>query len=199
MEDLEIMREQLAAVKRKLDTQQIINKELMRKVMRNKAAWLNKLVTGEMIALPVVFILFAILCAIYDISQWYAISFLVIAGIDSALDRRTVRIPSHMFSEASIFDLKRLLIRQKKERFIQTCIALPVCLVWLGAFLTAAASKTAPSISDDTLQAFRTGGVFGGIVGGIIGAIAAVILYRDIRRTNDNLLNDIQDLEKESE
>lgn len=199
MEDLEIMREQLAAVKRQLDTQQIVNNKLMRKIMRHKAAWLNKLVTGEIIALPVVFILFAIFCAIYDISQWYAISFLIIAGIDSALDRRTVRIPPHMFSEASIFDLKRLLIRQKKERFIQTCVALPACLVWLGAFFTAAAYKTDPSISNDALQAFRTGGLFGGIVGGIIGAIAALILYRDIRRTNDNLLNDIRDLEKESD
>lgn len=199
MEDLEIMREQLAAVKRRLDTQQIVNNKLMRKIMRHKAAWLNKFVTGEMIALPVVFILFAILCAGYGISLWYAISFLIIGGIDTAVDRRTVRIPSHMFSEVSILDLKRLLIRQKKERFIQTCVALPVCIIWLVAFFTAAAANTELSISNDSIHAFRTGGLFGGIAGGIIGAIAVFIFYRNIQRTNDNLMDDIIELEKEQD
>ena len=142
MEDLEIMREQLAAVKRRLDTQQIVNNRLMRKIMRHKAAWLNKVVTGEMVALPVVFVLFAILCAAYGVSLWYAITFLIIRGIDTAVDRRTVRIPPHMFSDASILDLKKLLIRQKKERFVQTCVALPVCIAWIVAFFVAAASNT---------------------------------------------------------
>ncbi|MDE6287689.1 MAG: hypothetical protein K2M00_02760, partial [Muribaculaceae bacterium] len=175
MEDLEIMREQLAAVKRRLDTQQIVNNKLMRKIMRHKAAWLNKFVTGEMIALPVVFILFAILCAGYGISIWYAIAFLIIAGIDTAVDRRTVRIPPHMFSDASIVELKKLLIRQKKERFIQTCVALPACVIWLVAFFIAAAANTNISVSDDFTQALRTGGLFGGIAGGVIVEIAAFI------------------------
>ena len=58
MEELEIMRMQLDALKQQLDTQEIINRDLLRKIMRRKASWLNRLVNFETIALPRTYQLF---------------------------------------------------------------------------------------------------------------------------------------------
>lgn len=196
MEELEIMRRQLAAMKRELDTRQIVNNNLMRRVMHSKASWLNRLVNAEIVALPILYILIAAICLKSDISQWYASVFIIIATADVALDIRTVRIPSHMFGTASIIELRKHLIRQKKERFIQTCVMLPVALIWLTAFVTAVFSHIDISPSCDLKTAAITGGIVGGIGGGIISIIVIMILYRKMQQTNDALLRDISDLEE---
>ena len=72
MEDLEIMRQQLAELKRRLDTQQIVNKGLLRKLMRRKASWLNRLVIVEIASLPFIYLIFAVTCYAAGISQWFA-------------------------------------------------------------------------------------------------------------------------------
>ena len=54
MEELEIMGRQLEAMKQSLDTQQIINKKLLCKLIRKRSSWLNSFVISEKIALTLV-------------------------------------------------------------------------------------------------------------------------------------------------
>lgn len=197
MDQLEIMREQLAAMKQQLDTQQIINHELLRKIMRGKASWLNRFVNIEIISIPFVFLLFVIISVGYGISQWYALSFLILASIDSAFDWRFVRIPPRMFSCVSILELKKFLLKQKRGRFIQTCISAPLVVIWVVAFFAAIATETKLSVSSDFMESVKTGGLIGGLIGAIVGLIVVIILYRKMQRTNDDLLRDIRDIENE--
>ncbi|MDE6339098.1 MAG: hypothetical protein K2K97_04845 [Muribaculaceae bacterium] len=183
MEELEIMRGQLEALKQQLATQQIINKDLMRKVMRDRSSWLNRLVNIEIILLPLTYLLFAAMCASFGISQWYALSFLILGAIDTAFDWYFVRIPPQIFSTYSIVELHKFLLRQKKGRFVQTCISLPIALVWIVLFLCAVAG-------DDRIFAYVTS-----IMGVIAGVVAVYVIYRKMQSTNDALLRDIRDLE----
>ena len=115
-----------------------------------------------------------------------------------ALDWRVVRIPPKMFGTASILDLEKFLLRQKKERFVQTCVMLPIAIVWLVAFCYAIfVNPNNPFIHDNPEYA-KICGVVSGIIGGIVGIIAVVVIYRKMQRTNDTLLRDIHDLENES-
>lgn len=193
MDELEIMRQQLAAMKHSLDSQQIVNRQLMRKVMRSKASWLNRFVNVEIILIPVVYILIAAICAAYDISQWFSGTFLIFGAIDTALDWRTVRIPPRMFSDSSIIDLGKFLMRQKKERMIQTCVMYPLTLIWLIAFVSAMLVSTDMSFAGDYLAAARQGGIIGGIIGGLIGLVVIVIIFRKMQHTNDTLLSDLHE------
>lgn len=197
MEELEIMRQQLTSMKQQLDTQKIIHKDLLRKIMRGKASWLNKFVYIELLTLPLIYLLLLIICGGYGISHWYATSFIILGILDVAFDWRTVRIPSKLFGTSTILGLKKFLLRQMKERFIQTCIGLPLAIIWLIAFFMAIVASMDINASDDIMRAARTGGVAGGIAGGIIGAIVVIILYKRIQRTNTNLLNDIRELEND--
>ncbi len=197
MEEIEIMRQQLVVLKKQLDTQQIVNKELLRKVMRSKASWLNRYVNFEIITFPLVYLLFVIISAVYGISQWYAFIFFIIGGLDTALDWRTVRIPSDLFGSASILELKKFLLRQKRERHIQIFVTGPLCVLWVIAFLTAM-MRNIDMTSSELEQVARTGGLAGGIIGGIIGVVVMLVLYRKMQRTNDTLLRDIRELEEEA-
>lgn len=195
MDELEIMRGQLAAMKQKLESQQIINAELMRSVMRGKALWLNKLVNIEIILVPFLYLFFVGICALLDVSQWFSFSYLVLSVVDVYFDRRTIRIPARMFSESSILDLKRCLLRQKRERFIQVCVATPAVVVWLVLFAMNILEKTAVADEIRNMGKAGIGGVVGAVIGAVIGIIVIVILYRKMQGTNDDLLRDIRNLE----
>lgn len=196
MEELEIMRRQLAEMKECLDTQKIVNDSLLRKVMKSDASWLNKYVIAQFILLPVVYLIFAGVSASLGISQWYAFIYLVLAMIDSTLDWRTVRIPPSLFSTRSLVDLRRRLIRQKRERFIQMCVMLPLAIVWVVAFFMAMYSATVSGKLDEDMQFVAYGGLAGGIFGGVVGFIVVVIIYRKMQGTNDSLLEDLNEFER---
>lgn len=197
MEELEIMREQMAALKSRLDTQKIVNADLMRKVMRGKASWINRFVKFELISVPITFLLFVGICYIYGISQWYSVSFLVLGGIDALLDLKTARISPKIFSEP-ILEMRRYLIKQKEQRFLQTCVMSAVCLIWVCLLLSAMLSSSAsPFKGNDFMEGVQTGGITGAIIGGIAGLIAVVVIYQKMQRTNDAILNDLKELQEE--
>ncbi len=197
MDELEEMRRQMATMKSQLDTQQIVNKRLMCKVMRNKASWMNLLVNAELIAFPFLYLLIVGLCEVLGISQWYSFTFLVFGSADALLDIRTVRIPGSLFSSSSILSLRKFLIRQKKERFIQTLIMGVLCVAWLSMFLFAIGTSGNPLfLANGLWDAVKTGGLFGGIIGSVIAIIVVIMLYRKMQRTNDRIIADIDDLEK---
>ena len=197
MDELEEMRQQMALIKSQLDTQQIVNQQLMCKVMRNKASWMNILVNTELIAMPFIYLLIAGICYGYGISQWYSFLFLIFGGLDAVFDIRTVRIPDNLFSSSSILSLKKFLIRQKKERLIQTCVSGVLCVIWLVLFLCAIGNSRNPFFLENGLwNPIMAGGFIGGIIGVVIALIVIVILFRKMQRTNDRILADIEELEK---
>lgn len=177
----------MAELKRNLDKEQIVNDRLLRTVMRQKASWLNRFVTVEFITLPLLYLMFVGICAFFHISQWYAFSLLILSVLDVAADMRTFRISPKVFSTCSLLEVRKLLIKQKKERFIHVCIALPLAIVWIMLFSYAVFKATSPLAED---HALNFAGAIGGIIGAIIGAVVVIVIYRKAQRTNDNLLSD---------
>lgn len=190
MDELDILKEEMAALKRNLDKEQIVNDKLMRTVMRQRASWLNKLVTVEFIMLPFLYLLIVGICAFFHISQWYAFSFLVLAILDVVADLRTFRISPKVFSTCTMLEVRRMLIKQKKERFIHVCVALPLAIIWIILTLNAVATAPDPIATD---HALNYAGVIGGIIGGIIGGVIVLIIYRKAQKTNDTIIEEIDE------
>lgn len=187
MDELDILKEEMAALRRNLDKEQIVNDKLLRTVMRQKASWLNTFVKAEILALPFIYLLFVAICAGFRISQWYAFSFLILGLIDSVVDLRTFRISPKIFSTCSMMEVRRILAKQKKERLIHVCIALPLSIIWLFMLCNAIFRATDPNAVD---HALNIEGSIGGIIGGIIGAIVVIIIYRKAQKTNDVIIED---------
>lgn len=188
MDELNILKEEMAALKRNLDNEKIVNGKLLRTVMRQRASWLNRFVVSEFIMLPVLYLIFAGICAFFHISQWYAVTLLILSLLDVLFDMRTFRISPKVFSTHTMLEVRRMLTKQKKERFIHMCISLPLAIVWLILMLSAIAKASYPQASDHTLNLT---GVIGGTIGGLIGGIIVFLIYRKAQRTNDFIINDI--------
>lgn len=188
MDQLDILREEMNELKRNLDKEQIVNDRLLRSVMKHKASWLNTFVKVEFILLPIFYIIFAMACKFFGVSQWYALTFIVLGIIDSVFDLRTLRISPKVFSTFTMMEVRKILIRQKKERFIQTCVSLPLVIIWLTLFATAILKENSSIESVVVLS--------GGIIGGIVGAILGILLYRKAQSTNDTLIDDTFDMEQ---
>lgn len=177
----------MAELKRNLDKEQIVNDQLLRTVMRQRASWLNKFVIGEFIMLPILYLMFVGICAFFHVSQWYALTLLILSLIDVAVDMRTFRISPKVFSTCTMLEVRSLLKKQKKERFIHLCIALPLAIVWLVLSLSAIANASDPLATDHTLN---FAGVIGGVIGGLIGGSIVIVIYRKAQRTNDTLIDE---------
>lgn len=190
MEQLDILKQEMAELKRNLDKEQIVNAQLMRTVMRQRASWLNRFVTWEFILIPITYLILVGICAFFHLSQWYAITFLLMALLDALGDLRTFRISPKVFSTCTMLEVRKQLIKQKKERLIHVCIALPLAILWMILLLNAVANASDPLATDHTLN---FAGVVGGIIGAVIGGIVVIIIYRKAQRTNDTLLSDISD------
>ncbi|MBD5419626.1 MAG: hypothetical protein HDR47_00120 [Bacteroides sp.] len=187
MEQLDILKQEMAELKRNLDKEQIVNDRLLRTVMRQRASWLNKFVTMEFIMLPVLYLMFAGICAYFHVSQWYAVALLVFSVIDVMVDLRTFRISPKVFSTSTMLEVRRLLQRQKKERFIHMCVSLPLAIIWLILLLSAISTASDPLATD---HAINYAGVIGGVIGGIVGGIVVILIFRKAQRTNDTIIDD---------
>lgn len=185
MDELDILKEEMAALKRSLDKEQIVNDKLMRTVMRQKTSWLNMYVKFEFIAIPFTYLIFAVACAFFNISQWYALSFLILGVIDAAMDLRTFRISPRIFSTCSMMEVRKRLTKQKKERFIHLCVSAPLAIIWLMLFSMAVFREPQDTVG--------YAGMIGGIIGGVIGGIVVIIIYRKAQKTNDFIIDEIQE------
>ncbi len=190
LQELEALKAEMAVLKQNLNKEQIINKDLLRTVMRQNSSWINKFIKFETIILIPTYLLFVLICYSFQVSQWYAFVFLVLAGIDNLVDYHTYRIPAKLFSTCTMVEIRNRLIRQKKERFIQLCISLPACFIFLGALGYEVAQINKGEVSNWLVNA---GGLAGGIVGGILGVTIALIVHFKAQRTNDLLLGEIHD------
>ncbi len=190
LQELEALKAEMAVLKQNLNKEQIINKDLLRTVMRQNSSWINKFIKFETIILIPTYLLFVLICYSFQVSQWYAFVFLVLAGIDNLVDYHTYRIPAKLFSTCTMVEIRNRLIRQKKERFIQLCISLPACFIFLGALGYEVAQINKSEVSNWLVNA---GGLAGGIVGGILGVTIALIVHFKAQRTNDLLLGEIHD------
>lgn len=193
MDELEKLRVEMDALKRNLDKQQIVNKDLMRTVMKQRASWLNNLVIGEIVLLPVLFIMFMAMCVGMHVSVWFAVAFLIIGGIDTAFDWRTLRISPRLISTSSIMQLRRTLVKQKKQRFWQTVIGMVLTIIWLILFASAAPHAVGLAEEDHQINFV---GAIGGVFGGILGGIVVAWIYKKAQKTNDDILSDLDEIEQ---
>jgi uncharacterized membrane protein len=167
MDELQEMREQLAALKEKLNKQEVVNDRLIRDVLSQKMKVINK--NGWISGICGLFVITFGNYLFYQmgLSTWFLLGTTVMMIFCAA-----VTWISHSWvnsNEIANGDLLRVVKQaQRLQRVYKNWkyIALPMILVWatwLGLEYAAEVKDTAMVIS------MMSGGVIGGLVGGIIG------------------------------
>lgn len=197
MTELEQMREQMAAFKSRLDKQQIINEQLVRTSMGSKLSWIKKFVWGEIIVVPILLIIMALFHAGNGLS-WWLYGFLAIGLIaDATGDFIINRISKSQLLSGDLVETSKRLVKMKKQRtswFVAGVIFLVIWLVWFCIEIAMRLDCGCTLPHHGTVVAIMIGAI---VVGALIGGVIAWLILRKMQRTNNQLIEQIEQITKE--
>jgi hypothetical protein len=191
MNELEQMREQMNIFKSRLDKQQIINEQLVRNSMGSKLSWIKNFVLGEIILVPILLIIMATFHASEGLS-WWLFAFLA-AGliIDTTGDFIINRIPKSQLLGGDLVATSQRLTKMKKQRtqwFIAGMIFMTIWLVWFIIEIVMRLDDGCNLPDHNIVVGIMVAGI---AIGALIGIFVAWLIYRKMQRTNNQLIEQI--------
>lgn len=192
MNELNEMREQLATLKKQLDTQEIINDRLIKEAMSRKLSALNNSAVWMCIVcivmIPLGYFNFqrlghsTALCI--ATSALFFISFMSILISHYRLRKRDIY-------SGDLITVYQEVSRMRKIYKSWHYFSIPILVVWFAWWEYEIYQTMAHE--DLTMMLIISGsGIFGGVIGGIIG----LRIHKRTLRTADDLLRQIEDLKK---
>ena len=198
MDEIKELREQMNAMRQSLDSYAIINDRLMKSVMKERSKDLNRLVIGEIIALPFIALFYFGICLALDMTIWLAIAATAGSILSTLVDVRTVKVPGRMVNGSSLRGLKEYLLKQIRMRAVQTAVELPLSIAWLVWFLLA-------FMSNDMMFGDLAGSeTFAWVKYGTVGIailltlVSVCLIYRKIQNINNSIINEIDAMDDSS-
>lgn len=192
--ELEVMRQQLAILNKKLDSQEIVNDRLMRQAMKNKMSWIRKYVWAEIIGIPLIILLFFVIAVWFKMSFGPLILMSVMLVIDVALDYKINKAGDRNLFQGNLTETAVKLMRMKRLRMTQLVAEMPILIIWAVWFFLDIFHHIP---ADGMMNGAMTAGLIGGAVGLVLGIVAAFAIVRKMQRTNDEVISQIQEITKE--
>lgn len=194
MDELNELRNQMAAMKQSLENYSIVNQRLMRTVMKQRSGW-NNYVIAEIIGAPFLALLMIGLCSLIHISMWIAYTIIIAMILSTYVDwKSTMRILPADINSLSLMELKKKLQKQKYYRKIQLLVELPLSLAWAAWFLIEYLHQ---QDAFKNLSEVAWGSVIFMVFMLALSAIVVIILYKKAQQTNDRIIDDIEHTDKE--
>ncbi len=197
MNELEQMREQMNIFKSRLDKQQIINEQLVRNSMGSKLSWIKNFVLGEIILVPILLIIMATFHASEGLS-WWLFAFLSLGLVaDVVGDYIINRIPKSELLSGDLVATSQRLIKMKKLRtswFIAGIIFMTIWLVWFIIEIVTRLDDGCKLPDHNIVVGIMVAGI---AIGALIGIFVAWLIYRKMQRTNNQLIEQIDQVIKE--
>ena len=190
--ELEEMRSQICLLKDKLEKQNIVNEQHIRRSMKSKMSSINRTIAGTIIAgsfaLPY--------CTWFfwsqDLSKLFivatAIMLAVCLGLTILLQ---VRLKNLDFSDSNLVETAEELSKVKKHYSEWKWVALPMIIIWLGWLIY-------EMINNMGTEPYVIGFCCGAAVGAIIGGIIGFRINRKVIRKTGEILEQIEELQRES-
>ncbi|MBR5087270.1 MAG: hypothetical protein IKS64_05155 [Muribaculaceae bacterium] len=197
MNELEQMREQMNIFKSRLDKQQIINEKLVRNSMGSKLSWIKNFVWTEIILVPILLLIMASFHYSQGLS-WWLFAFLAIGLIaDVVGDYIINRIPKSQLLSGDMVETSKRLIKMKKQRATWFTIGMIFVTIWLVWFIIELVFKLNIPSDSPNHSALVTIMTLGLAVSGLIGGFIAWLIFRKMQRTNNQLIEQINQIIQE--
>ena len=197
MQEMEQMRSQLEMLKQKLEKQDIVNDRLMRRSMKRKMSWIDKYRWIVLLCIP-----FVALCFLPTFLQmglsWWLYGFTVIMVTVSAIaDWFINRMPEREFMKDNLLETAERLTRMKKIRSRQTVIGIVVCFFWILWLVYELYQAGAKNGAESGEMALAWGYIVAVVVGLIVGLIIGLSIFFKMQRTNDEIIDEIEQLKRD--
>ncbi len=193
---LEELRQQMNELRQQLDRQEIVNERLIRQSMTGKLSWIKKYLWLEVAMIPLCLLILAPVHAMMGLSWWLFAFLAVMLTVDVAADFYINRVDKNQLLTGNLVEASRKLVVMKKQRAWAFAFGLLGVIIWIIWFLFEL-RRVAGSFAEDFWNGFAQGGFIGGIIGGVIGLTIAIVIFRKMQRTNDEVLASIDQLTKE--
>lgn len=192
--ELELLRQQMNVLKEKLDAQEIVNDKIFAKSMRREMSWIKKYIYVQFALIPLVALIWVGVKYILGLS-WWNYSFLMLMCVVSVYIDYVVNVKALSnadYHKNNLIETARKLVKMKRQRTIQMIVEILLLILWLiWTFLEVnSAQSTATGLRQSLLQ----GGIIGGYIGGVIGIIVAFVIFYKMQRTNDRMIEQIDDM-----
>lgn len=192
--ELELLRQQMNVLKEKLDAQEIVNDRLVAKSMRKEMSWIKKYIYVQFALIPFVALIWVGVKYILGLS-WWNYSFLMLMCVVFVYIDYVVNVKALSnadYHKNNLIETARKLMKMKRQRTIQMIVEILLLILWLiWTFLEVnSAQSTATGLRQSLLQ----GGIIGGYIGGVIGLIVAFVIFYKMQRTNDRMIEQIDDM-----
>lgn len=194
---LEELRQQMTELRQQLDRQEIVNESLIRQSMTGKMSWIKKYIWLEVAMVPLCLLILAPVHAMMGLSWWLFAFLAVMLIVDVAADFYINRVDKNQLLTGNLVEASRKLVLMKKQRAWAFALGLLGVIIWFVWFLYELQS-VAGSFAEDFLNGFAKGGIVGGVIGAIIGLTIAIVIFRKMQRTNDEVLASIDQLTHEA-
>ena len=189
--DFENMRQQMTTLKNKLDQQEIVNDQLIRRSMKDTAGNINRRYTIVMILglfmIPYTYWVFIKLSG-FTVAFWlFTCVFMLICVGATYYNSRNISDSNLMTN--NLLDVRRSMARAKKFDANWLFFGVPGIIIFMGWFM-----YETYQLHDGDLA---NGLFWGGCIGGILGAIGGFSLHFKTQRQYQEIIDQIEDLTAE--
>ena len=188
MDHMEELKQQLAILTDKLESQEINNERLLRTVMKTKMKNINKYYYWVLfLGLPVIVLCFQSLYNEGQVSLLFYVSTVLIAALDIIAGMVINKAGNNLWQEADLLTARQTLVQMKQRRKKVEIISIPLVMIWLSFFVLEVFRSTTDALMLSTLA----------VIGGMVGLGIGLLAYRKTQRTNDELIQEIDQLKKD--
>lgn len=188
MDHMEELKQQFAILTGKLESQEINNERLLRTVMKTKMKSINKYYYWALfLGLPVIVFCFQSFYNEGQVSLLFYVSTVLIAALDIIVEMVINKTGNNLWQEADLLTARQTLVQMKQRRKKVEIISIPLVMIWLSFLAFELFRNSTDALMLSTLA----------VIGGLIGWGMGLLAYRDMQRTNDELIQEIDQLKKD--
>lgn len=188
MDHMEELKQQFAILTDKLESQEINNERLFRTVMKTKMKSINKYYYWLFfLGLPIIILCFQTFYSKGQVSLLFYVSTVLLAVLDTICGMVINKMGNNQWQEADLLTARQTLVQMKQRRKKGEIISIPLVIIWLSFFVLEVFRSTTDALMLSTLA----------VIGGMVGLGIGLLAYRKTQRTNDELIQEIDQLKKD--
>ena len=190
--ELDEMKQQLQMLQDKFQKEVTINDRLIQESIRHKMSWNKKLFWSDIISIPILIFIQLVMTEVFQLSWWnlgiFTVVVLAIVFADYKINVSTLR--DEDLQRNNLIETAKKLVRMKRLGKIECIITFPLGFSWAGWVCVKLWLQVNLQRNELLSQGY---GLFC-VVLFVLGLLIALYFYRKMQRSNDELINQINNL-----
>ena len=196
--ELEEMRQQLGILKSKLDNQTLVNDKLIRQSMLNKMSFMKKYTWVSFLVLLFIYYGYNEVRILFNLSWWFYGFTVLVMTFTVCFDAYINRFNKEAFLNGDLIATSLQMQRMKKLRKRSLLYGIFFMTIWVSWFVIELYNGSGAANGGENTSMFY-GMLVGGGVGLIAGVAIGIWLYLRMQRINSDIIQQIDELKKETE